>query len=69
MSVPKMSRCPNCSADGSDVGAFGSYFYVYECSDCEGRFCHKCESSHNGHYCAHCGKQAHFREVGQIWKR
>lgn len=44
----KMFRCPNCKADGGDVGVFGAYFTIYECSSCEERFCHKCPSSDIG---------------------
>lgn len=69
MSVPTMYHCPNCRSDGNDIGMFGSYFMIYECSHCEERFCYKCESSHNGNYCAHCGRQVYFKEVGQVWKR
>lgn len=68
MGTPKMFKCPNCDADGSQVDAFGVYFYIFECSDCGERFCHHCEASHNGNYCAHCGKSNHFSRVGQVWK-
>lgn len=68
MGVPQMFRCPNCKTDGAAVGSFSSYFAIYECSDCDERFCHHCPASHNGHYCAHCGKQGYFKEVGRVWK-
>lgn len=68
MGVPAMYRCPNCRADGDQIDWSGSYFYIYECSDCEERFCYKCPASHNGNDCAHCGKRTYFKEVGQVWK-
>jgi DNA-directed RNA polymerase subunit RPC12/RpoP len=64
----KMFRCPNCKADGGDVGMFGAYFTIHECSNCGERFCHKCPSSGNGNRCAHCGKKVYFKEVGRVWK-
>jgi hypothetical protein len=41
MGVPQMYRCPNCRADGDDIDWSGSFFYIYECSDCEERFCYR----------------------------
>ena len=68
MGVPQMYRCPNCRSDGSSIGMFASYFYVFECSDCGERFCHNCPASSNGHRCAHCGRDGHFEKVGQVYK-
>lgn len=68
MSVPQMYRCPNCKTDGSSIGAFSSYFFIFECSDCGERFCHNCPASSTGRRCAHCGRDNHFEKVGQVYK-
>lgn len=68
MGVPTMYRCPNCGSDGSTIDWSGSYFEIYECSSCRKRFCYKCPSSYNGHYCAHCGEQCNFKTVGRVYK-
>lgn len=68
MGVPKMYRCSNCRSDGSSIGAFGACLFIYECSACDERFCHRCDAGYNATRSAHGGKRVHFREVEQVWK-
>lgn len=52
-------KCPSCG----ETGGFVTSRIIYECSECDHRFCDKCRKSDNR--CPECGSKS-TTEIGKV---
>lgn len=52
--MKKYAACPQCDYNKQQDILTGSFFRIYECTQCQHLFCHKCVGANGGKRCPQC---------------
>jgi hypothetical protein len=64
--MASFNHCPNCHAVPSGGIFGGSWFKIFKCRKCGGKYCYKCLV--NEKYCPDCGGES-FDHIGEVYAR